>query len=345
MSVRLCAIGTRSNAVATDIPGCGQIRLQKQRKTIPPVIVKNELVLPPELEREAFETTALLYPAEIPTLRRALGWIERLLCRVIFLASDDEPRARALLYAMSNKPSSFFRAVRHLGLDLDYDNAPLDIWRPETTYRLLELCTGVVTFYVRPNRTYPTFLPLLAQMHVQRLSADLTTLFGGSGSIDLGHALFRAVTHLNLFEVDLGGLLPDVETHLCVGSPVPRDTALQVLVDCPWLALLLMQWHVSDAEDDAADSRRTRRRGSHACTTDSVLVGLAPDVYYLPANCYPVPSHYSDNTTRKANQPAYLRSLYKPASGPFFSCNSELELADYPILLCPSIRWSSSLDK
>ncbi|KAJ7664498.1 hypothetical protein DFH06DRAFT_324443 [Mycena polygramma] len=95
-------------------------------------------------------------------------------------------------------------------------------------------------------------------MRIQRLSAHLTTLFGGSGAVDLDHALFRAVTHLDLFDVDTRALLPNVGTlpaltHLCVGSHVPRVTALQVLVDCPRLALLLMQWHVSDAEEDSAD--------------------------------------------------------------------------------------------
>ncbi|KAJ7664499.1 hypothetical protein DFH06DRAFT_1324050 [Mycena polygramma] len=81
--------------------------------------MNNERVFPPELEREAFETTALLYPGEIPTLLRVarcvLGWIEPLLYRVIHLASNDEPTARALLHAMSTKPPSFFRTVRHLG--------------------------------------------------------------------------------------------------------------------------------------------------------------------------------------------------------------------------------------
>ncbi|KAJ7648815.1 hypothetical protein DFH06DRAFT_1423592 [Mycena polygramma] len=41
---------------------------------------------------------------------------------------------------------------------------------------------------------------------------------------------------------------PRAHAPLCV----PRDTALRVLADCPRLTLLSIQWHVSEAEEDAA---------------------------------------------------------------------------------------------
>ncbi|KAJ7928307.1 hypothetical protein B0H13DRAFT_2265166 [Mycena leptocephala] len=195
---------------------------------------------PPELEREIFETTALMYPGEMPTLlrvaRRVLVWIEPLLYRVIYLTPETE---EALFDAMNSKPADFFaNAVRHLCLPR------LEV----KTRRILEVCTGVVD--LAPNHLDPYVLPIIATMRLQRLSIDLHELFGGP--VDLHHPLFAAITHLDLLDfpdedhlqtlVQIS-ILPAL-THLALDYRVPRVLVETLLIECPRLALLLVLWSV-----------------------------------------------------------------------------------------------------
>ncbi|KAJ7691867.1 hypothetical protein B0H14DRAFT_3906143, partial [Mycena olivaceomarginata] len=68
---------------------------------------------PPELERELFETAALVHPATIPALlrvaKRVLLWIEPYLYRVIRMHRDNRAMVTAVLEAMKSKTQEFFR--------------------------------------------------------------------------------------------------------------------------------------------------------------------------------------------------------------------------------------------
>ncbi|KAJ7923595.1 hypothetical protein B0H13DRAFT_1602381 [Mycena leptocephala] len=153
--------------------------------------MSTEPVLPAELEREVFETAALIYPEIIPTLlrvaRRVHIWIEPLLFRVLRVVSANRDMVLTLL---NSRPPEFCHAVRHLGLE---DGCSLDEGR-----QLLSLCKNVINFSSNYFFTHPTLLPILAEMRVEQLSLTLHELFG-TEPIDLIHTLFRSLTHLDTF--------------------------------------------------------------------------------------------------------------------------------------------------
>ncbi|KAJ7807332.1 hypothetical protein B0H13DRAFT_1929102 [Mycena leptocephala] len=209
-----------------------------------------EPLLPLELEREIFETTARMYPGEIPTLlrvaRRFLVWIEPLLYTVIILSDHDRTMVRAVLKAVETKPPEFFHAVRHLVLIHAPD------YSVDDGQQLLRLCSGVINFGSTIQYTNPTLLGILAEMRVRRLSLTLKCLF--AGSIDLTHRSFGSITHLDIFDEDIITItlicaqiptLPAL-THLSLDRETPRDIILTVLAKCPRLELLLVLWQFSN---------------------------------------------------------------------------------------------------
>ncbi|KAF8186066.1 hypothetical protein K438DRAFT_1835993 [Mycena galopus ATCC 62051] len=204
---------------------------------------------PAELEREIFERMALKHPRGIPTLlrvaRRVLIWIEPLLYRTVLLLDGTDYRpTRRLLKAMQSKPPEFFRAVRHLALWYSPQVCSLD----EMT-QLLRLCTEVVDLSWG-NLADPTLLPILADMHLRRLSLSLGDVFGPGDSRDLTHPLFASVTHLDIcdpihkLDAEVFAQIPAMPalTHLALPFDVPMETALALLEQCPRLQLLLLLW-------------------------------------------------------------------------------------------------------
>ncbi|KAJ6553069.1 hypothetical protein B0H19DRAFT_1155575 [Mycena capillaripes] len=208
-------------------------------------------VLPAELEREIFETAALMHPGTIPTLlrvaRRVHTWIEPLLIRVVILCNGrDSERALRLLNLMDSKPPEFFHAVRHLALGYF-----TQICSDDKARQLLTLCKRVVNLSC--SQSDPTFLPILAEMRIQRLSLSLTHLLGPlDGVLDLAHP-FAYITHLDMCDGADIAELPDITkqtwaqilalpalTHLCLDLVVPRDNLLAALANCPRLELLLV---------------------------------------------------------------------------------------------------------
>ncbi|KAJ7915212.1 hypothetical protein B0H13DRAFT_2000737 [Mycena leptocephala] len=202
-------------------------------------------VLPTELEREIFETTALMHSATIPPLlrvaRRVLTWIEPLLYRTIFISERHPEMVRAVLSAMRSKPPDFFRtAVRHLALTST---------RGTTVYerrQLLRLSAGVINFGCARRFVDSSDLPLLAEMQLQQLSVSLHELFGGS--VDLSHSIFGTITHLQIFDalnesaMEIYAQLPALPalTHLRANFRLPWDILMTLLVKCPRLKLLLL---------------------------------------------------------------------------------------------------------
>ncbi|KAJ7085886.1 hypothetical protein C8R44DRAFT_821313 [Mycena epipterygia] len=208
---------------------------------------------PVELEREIFETTALMHPNAIPSLlrvaHRVLTWIEPLLYRVVRV--DNYPPysdiAAAVLSAAKSKPPGFLHtAVRHLFLDSSAT------WSQDDATQVLNLCTGIVNLAAIGRFSNPTLLPFLAHIQVQRLAVCLDDLFGGYRSIDMAHSLFASITHLDIFDtvnceetcMQICAHLPRLPalTHLCLNNEVPWDTIAGLLADCARLELLVELW-------------------------------------------------------------------------------------------------------
>ncbi|KAF7366173.1 hypothetical protein MVEN_00494300 [Mycena venus] len=199
----------------------------------------SEPVFPMELEREIFETTALMHPKAGPTLlrvaRRVLVWIEPLLYRIVILNSQNEKKFLPLLIAMECKQPEFFHAVHHLAVWYYREMCTV-----EELTRLLTLCKRVVDLSFG-NLTDPDLLPIIADMPLQRLSLSLQELFGSSP--DLKHPLFDSVTHLDICDrADRGAAislayaqipaLPAL-TRLALEFHVPKEVALTLLEECP----------------------------------------------------------------------------------------------------------------
>ncbi|KAJ6466779.1 hypothetical protein C8R45DRAFT_477918 [Mycena sanguinolenta] len=208
-------------------------------------------IFPAELEHEIFETTALLYPATIPPLlrvaRRVLVWIEPLLYRVIG-ADFNASLASAFERALRTKPPDFFRhSVKHvfLGADSSYTQSILEI---------LRLCPDIISLtYVVPDEE-PGLLELLKKFRgIRRWSGCLKDLFGDVSAVDLGLAVFRSVTHMDLFDhVDVDApssarlcegvcALPAL-THLCLNRRVDPEILRNLLQGCPRLRVLVNMW-------------------------------------------------------------------------------------------------------
>ncbi|KAJ7635693.1 hypothetical protein DFH06DRAFT_1220222 [Mycena polygramma] len=155
---------------------------------------------------------------------------------------------RALLKAMKSKPPVFFRAVRHIILDSSTILPLVD------AKDLLKLCTRLRSFGASYLFTAPFFLPILAELGVQRLAIMPQELFGAE-PIDLRHQLFRYVTHLDLFGVKgVADVLKDVPTlgaltHLSLARQLPHDRVMAVFETCPCLRLLLIQWSLAFLEE------------------------------------------------------------------------------------------------
>ncbi|KAJ6598390.1 hypothetical protein DFH09DRAFT_1394599 [Mycena vulgaris] len=214
-------------------------------------------VLPVELEREIFETTALLHRNTIPVLlrvaRRVLIWIEPLLYTV--LSMYEEEMAKAVQRAMRVKLPSFFRDnVRHLWLN------PSLSMSDEELYDLLRLCPRLVSLACFGDFSSPVLLPILQGMsEVRRWSGSLDCLFGSRAAIDLGNPFFRTVTHMNIVGAlamdnsDLqmcGGLaaMPAL-THLCQSAALwYGDFLRHVLDQCSHLQLVVNFLHTPDIE-------------------------------------------------------------------------------------------------
>ncbi|KAJ7432945.1 hypothetical protein FB451DRAFT_1062148 [Mycena latifolia] len=205
-------------------------------------------IFPLELEREIFETTALVHPSTIPGLlrvaRRIHIWIEPFLYRLVHVGKDPPYSAMgsAILRATKSKPASFFHsAVRHLVLDTSAT------WTLDDARGVLKLCTRLDAFNAWGDFSDPTLLRILEELPLRRLSIDLDRLFGGYEFIDLTHTLFVSLTHLDIVDAIYENdtriiarlpMLPAL-THLRLNENVPWKHVQRLLVDCPRLEVLI----------------------------------------------------------------------------------------------------------
>ncbi|KAJ7132668.1 hypothetical protein C8R46DRAFT_1235621 [Mycena filopes] len=210
----------------------------------------NHPLLPPDLEREIFETTVRMHPQTTTILlrvaRRVLIWTEPRLYKVIrtdSVAVKTNRSGGAALALLNKSPDFCRRAVRHLAL-LSFPGPP------EAPRTLLELCSGV-TDLAFGGGFHPdaSFVPILAEMRLQRLAVCIADL-----GCDLTHPLFASITHLVIFDNSekhlrsLAAQIPTLSalTHLAVFFDKPRNIILPVLPACPVLELFLVLY--SDVE-------------------------------------------------------------------------------------------------
>ncbi|KAJ6463164.1 hypothetical protein C8R47DRAFT_1225281 [Mycena vitilis] len=199
-----------------------------------------QTVFPAELEREIFETAAMMHASQIPTLllvaRRVLLWIEPLGYTIIRVTATPSDMLDTLRNAMTSKPPIFFTL------------SATSCWSGPTATSL------VLPYYY----SSPDLLPILAQLHLQRLAIHPQRLFG-SGTIDFEHPLFHSITHLTLLVAEgVPDALQDIPklpalTHLSLSPLIPRELLMTVLAKCPRMMLLLTQWHTSFEERYEAD--------------------------------------------------------------------------------------------
>ncbi|KAK6984065.1 hypothetical protein R3P38DRAFT_3292939 [Favolaschia claudopus] len=181
--------------------------------------------LPPELEREIFETTAIRDPDCIPTLllvcRRAKIWIQPLLYRVLSLSSPESEGGSTFSAFDSQSPSFLRNAVRHISL------FEVSIRSCED---LLKKCTGTIDLSLDTELEFE-FLISLNMTRLQRLA-----ITAPSSASPINWSWASSLTHLDVFQGSgFAGLtswdkwrgiasLPSL-THLAV-SPVLAELVL-----------------------------------------------------------------------------------------------------------------------
>ncbi|KAJ7088115.1 hypothetical protein C8R44DRAFT_819493 [Mycena epipterygia] len=151
---------------------------------------------PPELERQVFETYALLRPIGIPKLMLVAWsvkqWVEPFLYRTITFELHDSHMIAVLpaftreylSSALKSKPPSFFQHSIHR--ILLYSGA-------KGSYRdLLPAFTGLENLWAKEDLT--DFTPFIAQLRLKHLYGPVPPLLRTLTPI---HACFSQITHLD----------------------------------------------------------------------------------------------------------------------------------------------------
>ncbi|KAJ7607237.1 hypothetical protein FB45DRAFT_929345 [Roridomyces roridus] len=214
---------------------------------------------PPELEREIFETSAVLYPETIPSLllvaHRVLTWIEPFLYRVISVIGHEEP---AFLPALRTKPAGFLRkAVRHVFADMRVSTHMSDLGQ------VLDIALDVESLTVFPA-TSEYLLERLKPLHLKRLAILLEPVFHSDDltvtAVEFTLPMFASITHLDLFDGISDSAYFEHWTELAA-LPALTHLALSTLCDVLRGAKhvlgnsktikILVSMDPSDPEDDA----------------------------------------------------------------------------------------------
>ncbi|KAJ7182913.1 hypothetical protein C8R43DRAFT_16768 [Mycena crocata] len=216
------------------------------------------ILLPPELEREIFEATALLHPGSIPGLllvaRRVLIWIQPLLYRTLVVKNGAKPLA-AFLHALSLEDTSTASVLQNSVQSVFVHPTP---WLASDLRVVLSSCSGITNLVMMS--TNPSVLSLLENQRLQRFSVCLAQLFdNGSHLQNLVHPVFRHTTHLDLFDFlhneqvwSTLALLANL-THLCLHSFVHRWQLRAVLTECKRLRVLVNMHIGTEPEWGLAD--------------------------------------------------------------------------------------------
>ncbi|KAF7313883.1 Tyrosinase central domain-containing protein [Mycena chlorophos] len=212
-------------------------------------------MLPTELEREIFETTALLFPSSIPALllvaRRVHIWLEPMLYRV--LHTDQAPSATVIRQIMKTKPHLLRDGVRHVYLEPFTGTRG---WRVEDYYALLALCSNLVSFATTVSFSAPRLIFLLEGLpNLRNVNAAL-----GVYRFPRGHPALRGLRYLHIFDIiseadeDVPALFAELPqlTHLALNTASPI-VAQRALCECinlrVLLNLVLMLTHATEVHD------------------------------------------------------------------------------------------------
>ncbi|KAK7050672.1 hypothetical protein R3P38DRAFT_3256603 [Favolaschia claudopus] len=228
----------------------------------------------PEIEREIFETCALLRPISIPNLMlvawRVKEWMEPLLYRTIAVeyAAALEPYPiftwEALLSAVRTKPTTFFaRAVRNLSiLGRPLSDEPQEI--ADKASELVPLCTGIqnLDMYRVPFHNHIAVLGNLRPTRLAMESAYISSII--DAGIPATHPFFSRVTHLQLGSdegmdlEDLAAQLPSLPclTHIS-GEDLSDTEVSRMLAVCVGLQVFVNIFMV--VSDDDINSIHDRR--------------------------------------------------------------------------------------
>ncbi|KAJ7131433.1 hypothetical protein C8R44DRAFT_57521 [Mycena epipterygia] len=218
--------------------------------------------LPPELEREIFESSAELYPDTIPSLllvaQRVNDWIERIRYNTVTSSGSGGPcSVGALQRAVRSglKPAPFFDdRVRHLFVQWHGESLKV-----ESLLEILSACGGIRSLAVLSPSIGPSLLPCLGTIKPRRLCLVLQTIFTTTELIDLSHSMFTSVTHLDLFDlvnttnIDWPwsnlALLPAL-THLSLLELDNGSVGKELFSKCKKLQVLIRMETSGDADDD-----------------------------------------------------------------------------------------------
>ncbi|KAJ7744290.1 hypothetical protein DFH07DRAFT_943068 [Mycena maculata] len=173
--------------------------------------------VPPDLERDIFETAAEINPEGIPSLllvcHRVHTWcrvrllgsfltvaelatrIEKIQYRTFICDHDFSGSSSNLLLKAiqsKSKPPSFFHGhVRHLFVRGGR-------WTESELNNVLSTCGGIQSLVFLRGVT-ASLLPSLGAMKLRRLGLYLEELFLGMDSINLAHPAFSFITHFEIF--------------------------------------------------------------------------------------------------------------------------------------------------
>ncbi|KAJ7154225.1 hypothetical protein C8R46DRAFT_1227831 [Mycena filopes] len=171
----------------------------------------SEYSFPLDIEREIFETTAILHRRTIPALLRVChrvhSWkvwlhsikvlvnlhnrVEPLLYAALQISSADDP----LLSALRSKPLTFRQhAVRHLFLHHRLNGST-----KEVNEEVLCACPGIINLVIDRGLDLD-LLPVLDKLRLQRIDLSVPPLGSQWASSILKHRLFLSITHLSFFQ-------------------------------------------------------------------------------------------------------------------------------------------------
>ncbi|KAF7293759.1 hypothetical protein HMN09_01171200 [Mycena chlorophos] len=133
--------------------------------------------LPPELEREVFETAAVRHRSMTSTLmriaRRVHDWMKPLLYDILAF-KQPSMQTDTFLQAIASDPTFAARSVRHIFFEAQHDPGldPLEIG-----LKVLQQCTGVVRFGTTYTFTGRRVLDALGNLpNLRYLTAELSSL-------------------------------------------------------------------------------------------------------------------------------------------------------------------------
>ncbi|KAJ7166992.1 hypothetical protein C8R46DRAFT_1095719 [Mycena filopes] len=210
---------------------------------------------PLDIEREMFETTAILHPKTIPTLlricHRVHAWIEPLLYTVIAFSEEDDP----IIPAIQSKSPSFLRnAVRHVFIGDKVFHAGWKFIFPHCS-RLVSLFLDMIAL---DADDVPQRLQFLDNMALQRLNIQVPQSGQGRwAQLVLRPMALGFLSHLELFTLNAShsgwedwsplATLPAL-THLCVSNTLSNAILVGAVAHCPHL-IVIIAWYYEGGDE------------------------------------------------------------------------------------------------